>query len=45
MTIVIIILVIALIIEIKFSPRLGFTTRDKILLWFGKNKRDYIVLW
>ena len=45
MTTVIIILAIALIIEIVFSPRLGFTTEDKILLWYGKSKRNYIVLW
>jgi len=45
MTTVIIILVIALIIETVFYPRLGFTTEDKILLWYGKSKRNYIVLW
>jgi hypothetical protein len=45
MTIVIIILIIALIAEIMFSPRIGFTREDRILLWYGKEKRDYIVLW
>jgi hypothetical protein len=45
MTTVIIILVIALIIETTFSPRLGFTIEDKVLLWYGKRERNYIVLW
>jgi hypothetical protein len=45
MTTVIIISSIALIIEIVFSPRLGFTREDKVLLWYGKKKRNYIVLW
>jgi len=44
-TVIIIILVIALIVEITFSPRIGFTREDRILLWYGKKKRDYIVLW
>jgi len=45
MTTVMIILVIALIVEVMFRPRIGFTTEDTILLWYGKTKRDYIVLW
>lgn len=45
MTTVIIILVIALIVEIMFSPRIGFTREDRILLWYGKLNRNYIVIW
>ena len=45
MTTVLIILVIALIVEIMFNPRIGFTREDRILLWYGKTKRYYIVLW
>jgi len=45
MVTVIIILVIALIIETVFSPRLGFTREGKVLLWYGKRERNYIVLW
>ena len=45
MTTVIMILVIALMVEIMVSPRIGFTREDRILLWYGKKKRDYIVIW
>jgi len=45
MTTVIIILSIALIIETVFSPRLEFTREDKVLLLYGKTKRNYIILW
>jgi len=45
MTTVIIILAIALIVETMFSPRVGFTREDRILLWYGKQKRKYIVIW
>jgi hypothetical protein len=33
-----------LIIEIAFSPRLGYTREGNILLWYGKKERKYIVL-
>ena len=46
MTAVMIILVIAVIGEImRTSRRIGLTREDSILLWYGKTKRDYIVLW
>ena len=45
MTTVIIILGIALMIETVFSARLGFTREGKVLLWYGKTERNYIVLW
>ena len=44
MTTVIAILLIALVAEIQFSPRLGFTRENKILLWYGKRNRKYIML-
>ena len=42
MEIIIIILLVLLALEVKFSPRLGFTKENAILLWYGKNKRNYI---
>lgn len=44
MTTVIIIFVIALIVEIKLKPRLDFARGNKILLWYGKQNRKYLVL-
>jgi hypothetical protein len=44
MTTVIAILAIAFIVEISFSPRLGFTRENRILLWYGKRNRKYVVL-
>lgn len=41
----VIILAIALIVEIMFSPRIDFTREDRILLWYGKTKRNHIVIW
>lgn len=41
---VIIIAITISILEILFHPRLGFTRENKILLWYGKRKRKYIVL-
>lgn len=38
MATVIIILTIALIVEIMFSPRIGFIRENRILLWYGKTK-------
>ena len=43
--IIIIILIIAIIIEFEFSPRLGFTRSGKILLFYGKRERKYIKIW
>ena len=39
-----IILAIVLIIELSLSPRIGFSRENKILLWYGKRNRKYIVL-
>jgi hypothetical protein len=44
MIIVIIILIIALVVESQLSPRLGFTRENRILLWYGKRNRKYVVL-
>lgn len=41
---VIAILIVALVIEIQLSPRLGFTIENRILLWYGKRNRKYVVL-
>lgn len=41
---VILIVVIVFIVEIFYNPRLGFTRENKILLWYGKRKRKYIVI-
>ena len=38
------ILLFSLAAEITLSPRLGFTRGNKILLWYGRNERKYIVL-
>jgi len=40
-----IILILVIIIEITLKPRLDFTRgKKKLLLWYGKNKRMYIVI-
>lgn len=45
MIIIGLILLAAIIIEIKFSPRLGYTREGKILLWYKAGyTRKYIVL-
>jgi hypothetical protein len=41
---VIAILIIALVVEIQLSPRLGFARDNRILLWYGKRNRKYVVL-
>jgi len=38
------IIIIGLILELIFRPRLGFTSEGKILLWHGRRKRNYIVI-
>lgn len=38
------ILMVVALIEIKWRPRLGFTTENKILLWYGRRVRKYIFL-
>jgi hypothetical protein len=38
-------LIIVLIIEFLFKPRLDITIDKKILLWYGRSlKRNYIIL-
>lgn len=38
------ILIILFLIEIFLKPRLDFTREKKLLLWYGKRTRNYIVL-
>lgn len=38
------ILAIALIIELSCSPRFDYTSEKKLLLWYGKIHRRYIVI-
>ena len=38
------ILAILVILEVFLSPRLGFTTGGKVLLWYGKRNRKYLIL-
>jgi hypothetical protein len=38
------ILIVILVIELQYTPRLDFTKDGNILLWYGKNERKYIVL-
>lgn len=37
-------LLVLIIIEGTLSPRLGFTRENKVLLWYGRRKRKYVVL-
>lgn len=41
---VIVISIIALVLEFHFSPRIGFTRENKVLLWYGKRTRKYVVI-
>lgn len=43
-TLISIIILIIPIIEWKFSPRLGFTRNNNLLLWYGKTNRKFIIL-
>jgi len=36
--------VVILLIEIIFKPRLDLTRERKLLLWYGRKRRDYIEL-
>lgn len=38
-------IIILVILEIAFRPRLVYTRERNILLWYGRNKRNYIILW
>jgi hypothetical protein len=38
------ILIFAILIEVVFKPRLDITIDKKLLLWYGRRKRNYIVL-
>lgn len=38
------ILTVIVLLEVSFSPRLGFTRENKVLLWYGKRDRKYIVI-
>lgn len=40
----ILILIIALIIEAVYSPRLDYTHNDQLLLWYGKKKREFFII-
>lgn len=44
MTCLLLVTTTALIIEIAYSPRLGYTREGNVLLWYGKKERKYIVL-
>lgn len=37
-------LIILAMIEIVYSPRLGWTRDKRLLLWYGRRRRDYIIL-
>jgi len=37
--------IILLAFEIQYRPRLGFTRANKVLLWYGRNKRNYYIIW
>ena len=37
-------LVAIILIEIFFKPRLDYTRERKLLLWYGRKVRNYIVL-
>jgi len=39
-----VIFILALVVEIELSPRLGFTRCNRILLWYGKRTRKYVIL-
>lgn len=41
---IIIILIMLFFVEITIYPRLDFTREKKLLLWFGKRNRKYIVI-
>lgn len=38
------IIVLLVIIENEFRPRLGWTTEKKLLLWYGRKQRKFIVV-
>jgi hypothetical protein len=40
----IIFILIALVIHIAYSPALDITREGKILLWYGRTERKFIVL-
>lgn len=37
------IITLVLLIEVLFTPRLGFAD-ERILLWYGKKERKYIII-
>ncbi len=39
-----ILVILVFVIEIEWSPRLG-TADGKLLLWYGKKIRKFIILW
>jgi len=36
------VILIVIVIELAFSPRLDKTRNGDLLLWYGRNKRKYI---
>lgn len=43
--IALIIIIITLLIEIIYSPRLDTTKENNLLLWYGNPNRKYLKLW
>lgn len=44
MYLIIFLLIIVPPIEIFFKPRFDFTQDEKLLLWYGKKNRNYIII-
>ncbi len=42
--ILLICIILIFVIETEWSPRLG-TADDKLLLWYGKKNRKFIIIW
>ncbi len=38
------IIILILLIEQIFRPRLDYTREQKLLLWYGRNKRKFIII-
>lgn len=44
MELLLFIIIVLILLEILFYPRLDFTRDKKLLLWYGKVNRNFIVL-
>lgn len=44
MKIIIILVILTLIVEVVYKPRLDFTREGKLVLWYGRNVREYWIL-